>query len=319
MDERIKARYIDPMVDWSFKRLFGSEVNKDILIEFLKVIFPEHEIEDITYIPAEQLGIMEDDRKAVFDVICRTKKGEEFIVEMQCATQKHFFERALYYTSFPIMKQGKKAQRDEETGIKKEWNYELDGVYFLGVLNFRYEDDDLIEHRYLLREATTGKIMTDKLKFVFVEVEKFNKSADELVTDFDKWIFILKNLSKLLERPAALRDKIFSRLFDVAEYASLDNIDKQNYVKAMTTARDTHNQIEYAKKTGLEEGLVKGLEKGRAEGRAEGLEEGLEKGREDTKQLIAINLLQLGTPSEVVAKATGLSLEEVEKLKTDAE
>ena len=87
----------------------------------------------------------------------------------------------------------------------------------------------------------------------------------------------------------------------------------------MTTARDTHNQIEYAKKTGLEEGLVKGLEKGRAEGRAEGLEEGLEKGREDAKQLIAINFLKLGTPSEVVAMATDLSLEEVEKLKTNAE
>ena len=311
MDERIKARYIDPMVDWSFKRLFGSEVNKDILIEFLKVIFPEHEIEDITYIPAEQLGIMEDDRKAVFDVICRTKEGKDFLVEMQYAPQEHFFERALYYTSFPIMKQGKKAQRDEETGIKKEWNYELDGVYFLGVLNFRYEDDDLIEHRYMLREATTGKTMTDKLKFVFIEVEKFSKGVDELTTDFDKWLYILKNLSKLLERPAALRDKIFSRLFDVAEYASLDNIDKQNYVKAMTTARDTHNQIEYAKKTGLEEGLVKGFEKGRAEG----LEEGLEKGREDAKQLIAINFLKLGTPCEVVAKATGLSLEEVTKIK----
>ena len=311
MDERIKARYIDPMVDWSFKRLFGSEVNKDILIEFLKVIFPEHEIEDITYIPAEQLGIMEDDRKAVFDVICRTKKGEEFIVEMQCATQKHFFERALYYTSFPIMKQGKKAQRDEETGIKKEWNYELDGVYFLGVLNFRYEDDDLIEHRYLLREATTGKIMTDKLKFVFVEVEKFNKSADELVTDFDKWIFILKNLSKLLERPAALRDKIFSRLFDVAEYASLDNIDKQNYVKAMTTARDIHNQIEYAKETGLEEGLAKGREEGRAEGRAEGLEEGREEGRYD----LILKMVQNDLPIQTICEITGLSLEEVTKLK----
>ena len=311
MDEKIKARYIDPMVDWSFKRLFGSEVNKDILIEFLKVIFPEHEIEDITYIPAEQLGIMEDDRKAVFDVICRTKEGKDFLVEMQYAPQEHFFERALYYTSFPIMKQGKKAQRDEETGIRNEWNYELDGVYFLGVLNFRYEDDELIEHRYLLREATTGKTMTDKLKFVFIEVEKFSKGVDELATDFDKWLYILKNLSKLLERPAALRDRIFSRLFDVAEYASLDNIDKQNYVKAMTTARDTHNQIEYAKKTGLEEGLVKGFEKGRAEG----LEEGLEKGREDAKQLIAINFLKLGTPSEVVAKATGLSLEEVTKIK----
>ena len=155
------------------------------------------------------------------------------------------------------------------------------------MLNFRYEDDDLIEHRYMLREATTGKTMTDKLKFVFIEVEKFSKGVDELTTDFDKWLYILKNLSKLLERPASLRDRIFSRLFDVAEYASLDNIDKQNYVKAMTTARDTHNQIEYAK----------------------------EITREEERKAIAINLIQLGTPCEIVAKATGLSLEEVTKLK----
>ena len=79
----------------------------------------------------------------------------------------------------------------------------------------------------------------------------------------------------------------------------------------MTTARDTHNQIEYAKETGLEEGLAKGLAKGRVIGRAEGREEG----REDAKQQIAINLLQLGTPCEIVAKATGLSVEDVTKLK----
>ena len=83
----------------------------------------------------------------------------------------------------------------------------------------------------------------------------------------------------------------------------------------MTTARDTHNQIEYAKKTSLEEGLAKGLAKGRVIGRAEGLEEGREEGRADAKQQIAINLLQLGTPCEIVAKATGLFLEEVIKLK----
>ncbi len=79
----------------------------------------------------------------------------------------------------------------------------------------------------------------------------------------------------------------------------------------MTTARDTHNQIEYAKKTSLEEGLAKG----RAEGREEGRVEGREEGRADAKQQIAINLLQLGTPCEIVAKATGLFLEEVIKLK----
>ena len=265
MGEIVKARYINPLIDWGFKRLFGSEVNKDILIEFLKVIFPEYEIEDITYIPAEQLGLMEEDRKAVFDVICRAKDGKDFLVEMQHATQEHFFERALYYTSFPIMKQGRKAHTDEVTGV-------------------------LIEHRYLLREATTGKTMTDKLKFVFIEVAKFNKKEDELDSDLDKWLYILKNLSMLLERPAALRDKIFKRIFDVAEIAGLNNIDRINYIKDMTTARDTFNQIEYAKKTS----------------------------REEERNSIVLKMLQNNLPVQIICDVSGLSMEDVLKLQKDS-
>ncbi|MCI7461786.1 MAG: Rpn family recombination-promoting nuclease/putative transposase, partial [Bacteroides sp.] len=79
------------------------------------------------------------------------------------------------------------------------------------------------KHRYQLLETKTLKRMTDKLEFVFVEVAKFNKSEDELETDLDKWLYLLKNMSTLLERPAALRDRVFGRLFDVAEYARLDD------------------------------------------------------------------------------------------------
>ncbi len=245
MSEIIKAKYINLMVDWSFKRVFGTEVNKDILIEFLKVIFPQFAITDITYIPTEQLGIMEDDRKAIFDVLCKTEDGKTFLVEMQRGAQKHFFERALYYTSFPIMKQGKKAIAKEEEGAEP-WDFSLDGVFFLGILDFEYEQDEMTEHRYQLLETKTLKQMTDKLEFVFVEVAKFNKNEDELETDLDKWLYLLKNMSTLLERPAALRDRVFGRLFDVAEYARLDDKERNNYVNAMNTARDTYNQIAYA-------------------------------------------------------------------------
>ena len=245
MSEIIKAKYINLMVDWSFKRVFGTEVNKDILIEFLKVIFPQFAITDITYIPTEQLGIMEDDRKAIFDVLCATEDGKTFLVEMQRGAQKHFFERALYYTSFPIMKQGKKAIAKEEEGAEP-WDFSLDGVFFLGILDFEYEQDEMTEHRYQLLETKTLKQMTDKLEFVFVEVAKFNKNEDELETDLDKWLYLLKNMSTLLERPAALRDRVFGRLFDVAEYARLDDKERNNYVNAMNTARDTYNQIAYA-------------------------------------------------------------------------
>ena len=252
MTNIIKAKYIDLMVDWSFKRIFGTEVNKDILIEFLKVIFPQFAITDITYIPTEQLGIMEDDRKAIFDVLCKTEDDKTFLVEMQRGKQEHFFERALYYTSFPIMKQGKKAIAKEEEGADP-WDFSLDGVFFLGILDFKYEQDEMTEHRYQLLETKTLKQMTDKLEFVFVEVAKFDKSEDELETDLDKWLYLLKNMSTLLERPAALRDRVFGRLFDVAEYARLDDEERKNYVIAMNTARDTYNQIAYARKEGGQE------------------------------------------------------------------
>ena len=291
MSEIIKAKYINLMVDWSFKRVFGTEVNKDILIEFLKVVFPQFAITDITYIPTEQLGIMEDDRKAIFDVLCATEDGKTFLVEMQRGAQKHFFERALYYTSFPIMKQGKKAIAKEEEKGKDPWDFSLDGVFFLGILDFEYEQDEMTEHRYQLLETKTLKQMTDKLEFVFVEVAKFDKREDELETDLDKWLYLLKNMSTLLERPAALRDRVFGRLFDVAEYARLDDNERKNYVNAMNTARDTYNQIAYA------------LKKGHKEGR--------EEGREEKAYEIARKMIAKGLDVDTIADLTGLTMDEI--------
>ena len=290
MSEIIKAKYINLMVDWSFKRVFETEVNKDILIEFLKVVFPQFAITDITYIPTEQLGIMEDDRKAIFDVLCKTEDDKTFLVEMQRGAQKHFFERALYYTSFPIMKQGKKAIAKEEEGAGP-WDFSLDGVFFLGILDFEYEQDEMTEHRYQLLETKTFKQMTDKLEFVFVEVAKFNKSEDELETDLDKWLYLLKNMSTLLERPAALRDRVFGRLFDVAEYARLDDEERKNYVEAMNTARDTYNQIAYAHETGHKEGR--------------------EEGREEKAYEIARKMIAKGLDVDTIAELTGLTKDEI--------
>ena len=291
MSEIIKAKYINLMVDWSFKRVFGTEVNKDILIEFLKVVFPQFAITDITYIPTEQLGIMEDDRKAIFDVLCKTEDDKTFLVEMQRGAQKHFFERALYYTSFPIMKQGKIAIAKEKEEGAKPWNFSLDGVFFLGILDFEYEQDEMTEHRYQLLETKTFKQMTDKLEFVFVEVAKFNKSEDELETDLDKWLYLLKNMSTLLERPAALRDRVFGRLFDVAEYARLDDEERKNYVEAMNTARDTYNQIAYAHETGHKEGR--------------------EEGREEKAYEIARKMIAKGLDVDTIAELTGLTKDEI--------
>ena len=108
-----KVRYIDPLSDWGFKRLFGTEVNKDFLRAFLQNLFPDKEISDITYMKPENQGLTRSDRQAVFDVACRTVGGERFIVEMQKRNQERFRERCLYYATFPI----------QEQAVKGDWNY----------------------------------------------------------------------------------------------------------------------------------------------------------------------------------------------------
>ena len=168
-------------------------------------------------------------------------------------------------------------------------------------------------------EATSKKLMTDKLEFVFVEVEKFDKGEDELETDLDKWLYLLKNMSSLLERPERLRDRIFTKLFDVAELAQLDDKDRTNYIKSMNTERDTYNQIEYARETGREEGREEGLKEGHKKGHKEGKEEGLKEGRaegreEGAKQNsfdIAQRMLEKGIDIETISELTGLTEKEI--------
>ena len=171
----------------------------------------------------------------------------------------------------------------------------------------------MTEHRYRLLEATSKKLMTDKLEFVFVEVEKFDKDEDELETDLDKWLYLLKNMSNLLGRPERLRDRIFTKLFDVAELAQLDDKDRTNYIKAMNTERDTYNQIEYARETGREEGREEGLKEGHKKGHAEGREEGAKQKSFD----IAQRMLEKGIDIETISELTGLTAEEVFRLKEE--
>lgn len=182
--EETLPRYIDPLNDWGFKRLFGTEMNKEFLVAFLTDIFPDKRIKDITYLPTEQLDLAAGDRNARFDVMCKDENGEKFIVEVQLAYQKHFRERALYYSGMVLHSQGAKGKR---------WNYNIRGVYFVGLQNFIFgpERGGGLIRRYSVREDESGELMTDKMRFVFIEVGRFNKPPDELKTNLDKWLYVL--------------------------------------------------------------------------------------------------------------------------------
>ena len=304
-------KYINPFTDFGFKKLFGSEPNKDILISFLNEILPEkHRITDLTYAKNEQTGLREDSRNAIFDLFCTSQSGEQFIVEMQKAKQNYFRDRSVFYTSFPIQEQAQKG----------EWNYKLEAVYLIGILDFTFSEDAAekqVRHEIQLKDQQC-RVFYDKLTYIYLEMPHFNKREEELETNFDKWMYVLRQLPNLQERPRALQERVFARLFEAAEIARFNREDRLGYEASLKTYRDLKNVVDTSfdegKAEGKAEGLEEGLEKGRTEGEAIGLEKGRAEGEVRRSLEIALQMKKLGEPVEKIILLTGLEKDVIEKL-----
>ena len=299
-----KAKFIDPLSDWGFKKLFGTEANKEILLEFLRDLFPDKRIEDIAYLNNENQGLSESDRKSVFDVVCRTVAGDRFIVEVQKKDQRYFMERSLYYSTFPV----------QEQGLRGDWDFRLTPVYMVGILNFALKHDcpggtaaenggnPKLIHRYDLRERETGELMTDNLHFVFIDVGAFDRKEEELESVMDKWMFVLKNMARLLDRPEALQERIFRKLFEAAQIAAMPHEEQVLYRDNMMTENDYRNCIDFAREEGHASGFAEGEARGLAAGEAKGI------------VTVAKSMKAMNLPMETIMQATGLSQKDVEDL-----
>jgi predicted transposase/invertase (TIGR01784 family) len=296
MDNRdFKDKYVNPYTDFGFKKLFGTEINKDLLISFINSLLHGREVvKDLTYLNTEHLGISETDRKAVFDVYCENEKGEKILVEMQRGIQQYFKDRSLYYATFPIREQGQKG----------EWDYQLKAVYIIGILNFTFDkdNDNYFHHEVQLLDNKTKEVFYDKLTFIYLEMPKFNKTEDELTSMFEKWLFVLRNLSRLMERPKALQERIFTKLFEAAEIAKFTKLEYDSYEESLKAYRDWKNTIDTEKKISWEEGHEKGRE------------EGFEEGQEKKTIEMARNLKVRGIPINIIVECSGLTEEEINAL-----
>lgn len=300
-----KDVYINPHTDFGFKRLFGTDLNSDLLISFLNALFRgKQNVKSVTYLNPEQLGTRPESRRAIFDVYCENDRDEKFIVEMQNVYQEFFKDRTIYYSTFPIREQAERGG----------WDFQLNGVYTIGLLNYVFQDDadDIVDvempwhHEVKLMDIDRHTIFYDKLTYIYEEIPKFNKTEAELVTMFDKWMYVLRNLSRLMERPAALQERVFVRLFEQAEIALFDAEELRSYEDNLKAYRDIDNAIRTAEKIKFREG--------REEGRAEGREEGRAEGRAERDKEIAWKLKAAKVDTEVIAQTTGLSIAEIESL-----
>ena len=298
MFEEQRERYINPYTDFGFKKLFGTEMNKELLISFLNALFNDEDkqIEDVQYLNGENLGDGFGDRRSVFDVYCTTSDGSQFIVEMQKAEQTYFKDRSVYYATTPIRQQAPKGK----------WDYHLENVYTIGILNFEFPNNeyapDSYRHEIKLKDVEDHHVFYDKLTFIYLEMPKFNKTEDELETMFDKWMFVLRNLSRLMERPAALQDRVFKKLFEQAEIAKYSVEERRQYEASQKEYWDYTSTLETAE--------LKGEKKGEIIGEKKGLIKGEKKKAID----VAKKMKTDGLPVEMIAKYTELPPEQIEKL-----
>ena len=257
-----KERYINLLTDFGFKRVFGTEANKQFTIDFLNTVLPEHHhIQDLTFEHNENLGITAFDRRAIFDVFCEGSNGEQFIVEMQRTRQAFFRDRSLFYATFPI----------QEQSTRGDWDYQLTPVYTVSVLDFimdRQQENPKFIHRVALKDDD-GKQFYDKFSFIYIELPKFNKALSQLTSHEDKWLYVFRHLSEFTSQPQPLSDPIFDDLFEVAEIANFSPDEQDVYQVALKTYSDWQNVTT----TVIQEAEEKAEEKGRAKGREEGREE----------------------------------------------
>lgn len=288
------------MVDFGFKKIFKESGKKQLLIRPLNAIFGL-DIVDINIRESEQMGLVREAHRISYDLFCTGADGNRFIIEVQLGEQKYFLERALFYTAVPIAKsmpkRPAKSKKKKNQAKKKRirWNYNYPPVFLMGLLNFdlRHFNPNLKEpeqfiHLFSLRDEHTGELMTDRLRFAFLEVARFNKTKEQCQTFEDRFLFIMKNLPTFVETPELWADDepYFQELLQEAEFAKMTDRQQEQYLARMMHEWDYQNSIDFA------------MEKGEAKKAIE----------------TARRLKQLGVGLDIITQATGLTEEQVRGL-----
>ena len=301
------TKFINPFTDVGFKRIFGQEINKDLLIDFLNSLLEgERHISDIHFLDKEIQGESIEDRNCIYDIYCTDDNGEQFIVEMQNRRQAFFRERAVYYLSRAIARQGERGSN---------WQFDLKAVYGIFFLNFQLESiGQKLRTDVCLEDRDTHEPFSDKLRFIFLQLPLFDKEEHECDNNFERWIYVLKNMETLQRLPFKARNAVFQKLEEIVDIASLSKEDRMKYDESIKVYRDNLVTELYAVQKGLEQGLQQGIQQGLKQGIQQGIQQGLKQGIQQSQADIARRMKSKGYAAAKIADMTGLSPEAIAAL-----
>ena len=290
------AKYLDPKNDIAFKKIFGSEKNKDILIHFLNDIlgsFKKNPIVDVEFLPTILNPETAIQKQSIVDVLCKDKEGAKYIIEMQVSATKGFEKRAQYYAAKVY---GDQARIGEEYHDLKEIIFLAIADYVIFPNKSHYKSDhivlDKITHEHDLKDFF----------FTFIELPKFNKNKEELFSTQEKWCYFFKHAHQTTK--ADLKKIIGSDNIIHKAYTALN---QYYWTEGELRSYEAMKRERMDQKAILEYKVDEGIALGKVEGEAIGIEKG--------KMEVAKNLLQNGFTMDATIQFTNLSKEQLEGLK----
>ncbi|MBQ7268849.1 MAG: PD-(D/E)XK nuclease family transposase [Bacteroidales bacterium] len=304
-DKEIKmGRYANLLYDETFKLVVAAEGNESLVLEILRLLLPELHIASVRFMDRERHGFAISEKNVTFDLYCTDESGERFIVEMQHASQSHFADRMLFYSTFALREQLETKMRERREQLRRGQpappvDYSLLPVYVVGILNFSIPHRDAgaltegLVSRYELLNTGNGERMTGALTFLFLELGRLGigpKEPQRCVTLLEKFAWSMRYMHEVEEKPEGFEDSLLGLLYGKSEFANMTVGQQEAYDRIMTTDIDIENQIAYARRTGREEG--------EAAGKAE----------------VARAMKAAGLSAEEISKFTSLTPEQVETL-----
>jgi len=284
-------KFADVKNDITFRKIFGNAKKSICLISFLNVVLEfegESRIKSVTFINPYLLPRLSEEKSSIIDVRATDHKGRRFIIEMQIANKKGFRQRVQYY-----------ATRDYSMQINSGEDYpKLRPTYFIGIVNFSISKGKNYVSKHLTIEEETGDNILKDVKYAFVQLTKFNKKENQLLTLTDKWTYFIKNAKNLKVIPDYVDDEGLKTAFQEADRYNWKKEELIAYDNIKIREQDEIGQLEFARE--------EGREKGKAEGKAEA-----EAKAEQQKEQIILNLHSNGVPSAVIAISAQKTEEEV--------
>ena len=266
-------QFLDPINDFAFKKIFGDENKKYILISFLNSILRlplDAQIVEVTLLDPTQAPHLPGAKETILDIRCHDQKNANYIVEMQVLPQSFFDKRVLYYAS-------KAYAHQPDEGMHYS---ALKPVIFLGILNFEFTEDSHYLSTHCIQNIDTQEFILNDFRFTFVELPKFKKAESELSSIEEKWLYFLKHAKKLDAIPGIIHEAALKEAFQIVNRLNWDKASLELYEQRGIQVEDEMMRVHY----GYFKGIAEGRQEGELKGRQEGLKEGELKGRQEGLQ-----------------------------------